>query len=74
MEATEGISLPIYRENCEPLWWPSELGQRLVEAHAMEDDRSSISALRDVNGLAASIALKEDFSGTVEQTVRLFPI
>jgi len=36
-------------------------GRRLLE----------LSALRGVNGLATSIALKEDFSGTVEQTMGL---
>jgi hypothetical protein len=39
----------------------------------MEDDCWSISALRDVNGLAASIALQEDFSGTAAQTMGLSP-
>src|SRR5712692_2506412 len=39
-------------------------GRRLLE----------LSALRGVNGLAASVALKEDFSGTVEQMMRLSPI
>jgi hypothetical protein len=34
----------------------------------------SIAALRDVNSLAASIAPKENFSGTVEQTMGLSPI
>jgi hypothetical protein len=33
-----------------------------------------ISALRDVNGLPASITLKEDFSGTVEQAMGLSPV
>jgi hypothetical protein len=28
-------------------------------------------ALRDVNSLAASVALKEDLNGTIEQKVRL---
>jgi hypothetical protein len=37
----------------------------------MEGDCWSNEALRDVNSLAASIALKEDFNGKVEQTVRL---
>jgi hypothetical protein len=37
----------------------------------MGDDCWSIEALRDVNSLAASIALKEEFNGTIEQTVRL---
>jgi hypothetical protein len=74
MEATEGISLPIYRENCEPLWWPSELGQRL--SRMTRDGRRllELSALRGVNGLTASIALKEDFSGTVERAMGLSPI
>ena len=40
----------------------------------MEDDCWSSLLCRDVNGLAASIALKEDFSGTVEQTMGLSPI
>jgi hypothetical protein len=40
----------------------------------MEDNCWSNEALRDVNSLAASITLKEDFSGTVEQTVWLSPI
>jgi hypothetical protein len=40
----------------------------------MEDECWSIDALRDVNSLAASIALKEDFNGTIEQTVRLSSI
>jgi len=39
-------------------------GRRLLE----------LSALRGVNGLAASIALKEDFSGTVERAMGLSPI
>jgi hypothetical protein len=37
----------------------------------MEDDCSRIAALRDVNSLAISIALKEEFNGTTEQKVRL---
>jgi len=46
-------------ENCEPLWWPSELGQRL--SRMTRDGRRllELSALRGVNGLAASIALKK---------------
>ncbi len=31
-------------------------------------------ALRNVNSLAASVALNENFSGTVKQTMRLSPI
>jgi hypothetical protein len=37
----------------------------------MDDDCWTIEALPDVNSLAASIALKEEFIGTIEQTVRL---
>jgi hypothetical protein len=37
----------------------------------MEDECWSIEVLQDTNSLAASIAFKEDFNGTIEQTVRL---
>jgi hypothetical protein len=46
----------------------SDLGQpnySLVEWHAIEDDCWSIDALRDVNSLAASIALRKNLMATM---------